>query len=266
TPETFSAILLLTIVLLGCNHQVKKISIETEIEDALSKTLTRFPQYKPGKLKDYHLIRSLMLGESGVELQLRSNNQINQSRSESIIVAIDTSGHVYIIPLMSNSDHFYWGFAFESETSSDTMINSNFGQELKNCLSKLKITYDSGYAQNFINEMMVSLLQCTPFMNGDNLGELSMAIINVPELKDENEDSCTQRFKKINREMHRYSEKTGFTNINTNYWDKQNARGYKFNWSVSDSGSVTALNISTYRLDCDRKIPSFGKEFEHFFN
>ncbi|HZK64747.1 MAG TPA: hypothetical protein VFC34_11410, partial [Puia sp.] len=60
--------LLSIIIFSSCSQK----NIQPNIEKALSNTISKFPQLPKGQSSYYRLIRSVTLGDNGIELQLRS--------------------------------------------------------------------------------------------------------------------------------------------------------------------------------------------------
>lgn len=223
-----AAALLLTIFLLSCEQTNSKL----DIERTLLNTILRFPQLPKGKGKQsnyYKLVRSVIIGGNGIELQLRSSPD-TIADTQKIIIVINKSKDIYAIPLFSNIYHDYWNFQFDSVLHSVKPTNTTFDKELKSCLEQLNLYDTLGTAGKVMSEMFFSLLQCQQVTDSDSLNLNSFTFTNNCALSYENTDSCGKRFKQ-NWEMMKRSFHPEKYIINYNAcWDKENKRVYQLNF------------------------------------
>jgi len=225
---------------------------QPNIEKHLTATISKFPQLPKGQGKQsnfYRLIRSVTIGDNGVELQLRSSpDSLNDPQK--IIVVINQAKQMYIIPFFSNTYHDYWRFRFDSVSTSVKSTNSTFESELKNCLLQLNFYDTLGTAGEVINEMFFSLLQCQQVTKSDSASLHSVRLTNNYTLAYEDTDSCYNRLHKswleIVKELY---PREYFTNFNT-FWDKRNNRVYQLDLKNSSRKQKIEFSIQTYRLDC----------------
>ena len=244
-------LLLLTIILLSiitfssCRQKDNQI----DIDNALSNTTSKFPQLPKGQSDFYKLIRSVTIGDNGVELQLRSTPDTLDD-PQKIIIVINKAKQFYLIPLFSNTYHDYWDFQFDSLLSSVKPTNTTFEKELKACLTQLNLYDTIGTAGKVINEMLISLLQCQQVTDTDSLNLHSVALTNNYTLSYEDSDSCYKRLQENWQEMKKaFHPKDYIINYNA-YWDKRNNRVYQFDFKNFSRKQKIEFTIKTYRLDC----------------
>src|SRR5262249_2143705 len=108
----------------------------SKIERDLSKLIEKFPQLPKSKehLSDfYKVVRTVIIGASGIQIQLRSTpDTVNESQS--IITVTNSSNHTYSMPLLSNMYRDYWQFQFDTVFNRATPTNSTFQRELQKCI------------------------------------------------------------------------------------------------------------------------------------
>ena len=219
------------------------------IEKALSNTISKFPQLPKGQCSTYRLIRSVTIGDKGIELQLRSTSD-TLNDPQKIIIVINKTKQIYVIPLFSNTYHDYWNFQFDSLLSSVKPTNTTFEKELKTCLTKLNLYDTLGTAGKVINEMLVSLLQCQQVTDTDSLNLHSVVLTNKYNLPYEDSDSCYKRLQINWQEMKKaFHPKDYIINYNA-YWDKSNNRVYQFDFKNFSRKQKLEFTIRNYRLDC----------------
>lgn len=236
-----TSVLLSIIIFLGCrqnNNQIK-------IDKALSNATSKFPQLPKGQSDFYRLVRSITIGNNGIELQLRSTPDTLDD-PQKVIIVINKAKQLYVIPLFSNTYHDYWNFQFDSVLSTVKPTNTNFENELKSCLTQLKLYDTLGTAGKVINEMLVSLLQCQQVLEIDSLNLHSVALTNNYTLPYEDSDSCYKRLQENWQEMKKaFHQKDYIINYNA-YWDNRNNRVYQFDFKKQKN----EFTIKAYRLDC----------------
>lgn len=242
-------ILHLVITSSGCNQNGSQLNIE----NALSNTISKFPQLPKAQINFYRLIRSVTIGDNDIELQLRSTPDTLRD-TQKIIIVINKAKQSYVIPLFSNTYHDYWSFQFDSVLSVVKSTNSTFEKELKTCLSELNLNDTLGTSGKVINEMLVSLLQCRQVTDSDSLNLQSVALTNNYALPYENCDSCHKRLVLNWREMKKaFHPKDYIANYNA-YWDKENNRVYQFDIRNFNRRQKLEFSIKNYRLDCVYQI------------
>lgn len=222
---------------------------QIDIDNALPNTTSKFMQLPKGQSDFYILIRSITIGENGIELQLRSTPDTLDD-PQKIIIVINKEKRLYVIPLFSNTYHDYWNFQFDSVLSSVKPTNTTFEKELKSCLTQLNLYDTIGTAGKVINEMFVSLLQCQQVTDTDSLNLHSVALTNNYTLPYEDSDSCYKRLQENWREMkNAFHPKEYIINYNA-YWDKRNNRVYQFDFKSFNRKQKLEFTIKNYRLDC----------------
>jgi hypothetical protein len=225
---------------------------QADIENSLSKAVSKFPQLPKGQQKQsdyYRLVRSVTIGDNGIELQLRSTPD-SLDDPQKIIVVINQLKAIYAIPFFSNTYHDYWGFQFDSVLKSVKPTNTTFEKELKSCLTQLNLYDTLGTAGKVINEMFFSLLQCQQVTDTDSLNLHAAALTNNYSLAYEDSDSCYKRLQQNWEEMKRaFHPKDYILNYNA-YWDKRNNRVYQFDFKNFSRKQKIEFSIKTYRTDC----------------
>ncbi len=222
---------------------------QTNIEKALSNTISKFPQFPNGQSSYYRLVRSVTIGDNSIEIQLRSSPDTLDD-PQKIIIVINKSKKLYAIPLFSNTYQDYWDFQFDSVLSSVKPINTTFEKELKTCLTKLNLYDTLGTAGQVINEILVSLLQCKQVTDADSLNLQSVVLTNNYTLPYENNDNCHKRLRENWQEMKKaFHPKDYIINYNA-YWDERNKRVYQFDLKNLSRKEKLEFTIRNYRLDC----------------
>lgn len=247
--QLLTGTLLSIIIISSCRQR----NNQTYIDEALSSTISKFPQLPEGQSSFYRLVRSVTLGDNGIELQLRSTPDTLED-PQKLIVVINKAKQLYIIPLFSNTYHDYWDFKFDSVLNSVKPTNTTFEKELKACLTQLNLYDTLGTAGNVINEMLVSLLQCQQVTDTDSLNLHSVALTNNYTLPYEDSDSCYKRLQDNWHEMKMAFHPNDYI-INYNaYWDKRNSRVYQFDFTNFSRKKKLEFTIKNYRLDCVYQI------------
>lgn len=244
----------LTILFSQCKQKINQPDIET----VLSKTISKYPQLPKGQAKQstyYRLVRSVVIGNDGVELQLRSTPDTSNDPQQ-IILVINKAKDIYAIPFFSNTYHDYWDFQFDSVLHAVKPTNTTFEKELKACLTQLKLDDTLSTAGIVINEMLFSLLHCERVTDTDSSNLHVGAWTSNSDLPDEENDSCNKRCQQNWQEMKKAFHPNDYT-VNYNaFWDKENNRVYQFD--IKNLGRRQKLDFSmrNYRLDCVLKMLS----------
>ena len=245
-------LLLLTVISLSIiifSRCGQKNSQPNNVEKILSSTISKFPQLPKGNSSFYRLVRSVTIGDNGIELQLLSTPDTLDD-PQKVIIVINKAKQLYAIPLFSNSYHDYWNFQFDSVFSSVKPTHTTFEKELKNCLTELNLYDTLGTAGKVINEMLFSLLQCQQVTDTDSLNLHSVALTNNYTLPYEDSDSCYKRLQDNWLEMKKaFHPKDYIINYNA-YWDKKNNRVYQFDYKNFSRKQKIEFTIKNYRLDC----------------
>ena len=223
--------------------------IQPDVEATLRLLAKRFPQLPSGseKLSEYYrVIRSVSLGSSGIELQLRSN-QDTLNGSQSIVLITNGNKEIYGLPLLSNEHRSYWSFLFDTKLLSEKPTNTTFQMELQTAIDSLGLNDTLGTASKVIDEMLISLLQCRRIYDGDSAEIHSLySTHNLPE---EDNDTCLSRFvrnwKAIITEMH---PKEYFT-VRNAFWDERNGRIFQFDYNPRRKEKMK-FGVRVYRQDC----------------
>lgn len=243
--QLLTGALLSIIIISSCRQRTN----QANIDEALSNTISKFAQLPEGQSSFYRLVRSVTLGDNGIELQLRSTPDTLDD-PQKLMVVINSAKQLYIIPLFSNTYHDFWDFQFDSVLSSVKPTNTTFEKELKACLTQLNLYDTLGTAGKVINEMLVSLLQCQQVTDTDSLNLHSVALTNNYTLPYEDSDSCYKRLQDNWREMKMaFHPKDYIINYNA-YWDKRNNRVYQFDFTNFSRKEKLEFAIKNYRLDC----------------
>jgi hypothetical protein len=243
--QLLTATLLSIITISSCRQRDN----QPNIENALSRTISKYPQLPKRQSSFYRLVRSVTIGDNGIELQLRSTPDTLDD-PQKIIIVINKDKQLYTIPLFSNTYHDYWNFQFDSVLSSVKPTNTTFEKELKSCLTQLNLYDTLGTAGKVINEMLFSLLQCQQVTDSDSLNLHSVALTNNYTLPYEDSDSCYKRLQLNWREMKKaFHPKDYIINYNA-YWDKRNNRVYQFDFKNFSRRQKLEFTIKNYRLDC----------------
>jgi|CXWL01.1.fsa_nt_gi hypothetical protein len=225
---------------------------QPNLEETLSNTISKFPQLPKGQDRQnsfYRIVRSVTIGDNGIELQLRSAPDTLDD-PQKIIVVINQAKELYAIPLFSNTYHDYWDFQFDSLLNSVKPTNTTFEKELKSCLTQLDLYDTLGTAGKVINEILFSLLQCQQVADTDSLNLHSVVLTNNYTLPYEDSDSCYKRLQENWQEMKKsFHPKDYIINYNA-YWDKRNNRVYQFDFKNFSRKQKIEFNIKNYRVDC----------------
>lgn len=222
---------------------------QPNVEKILSSTISKFPQLPKGHSSFYRLVRSVTIGDNGIELQLRSTPDTLDD-PQKIIIVINKAKQLYAIPFFSNTYHDYWNFQFDSVLSSVKPTHTTFEKELKNCLTELNLYDTLGTAGKVINEILFSLLQCQQVTDTDSLNLHSVALTNNYTLPYEDSDSCYKRLQANWLEIKKaFHPKDYIINYNA-YWDKRNNRVYQFDFKNFSRKQKIEFTIKNYRLDC----------------
>jgi hypothetical protein len=249
-----SRFLLLTIIFFSINAFIncRQKNDQSGLENILLETISRFKQLPKGKDKQssfYKLVRSVTIGDSNIELQLRSSPDTSNDPQQ-IIIVINQAKIIYAIPFFSNTYHDYWSFEFDSVLNSVESTNTTFEKELKNCFTQLDLYDTLGTAGKVINEMVFSLLHCQQVTDTDSLNLHSLVWTNNYMLTNEDFDSCYKRLHQNWEEMKKaFHPKDYIINYNA-YWDKRNNRVYQFDYKNYSRKRRLEFNIRNYRLDC----------------
>lgn len=253
---TFAIVLFFGIIIWGCstnNNQLDSDNNQSDFDTILSATLLRYPQLprSQGKQSEfYKLIRSVIIGDTGIELQLRSSPD-TLNNPQKIIIVTNSSKEQYIIPFFSNAYPDYWDFQFDNISNSMEPVNTTFEIELKKCLAQFNFNDTLNTSGLVINEMLLSLLQCKRLTDADSLNLQEVKLRNDRKFPDENSDSCQKRLQANWQEMQKYIHPKDFI-INYNaYWDESNHRVYQFNRKCLDSKQrFFDFTMKNYRLSC----------------
>ncbi|MGE5109118.1 MAG: hypothetical protein ACM3H8_16390 [Sphingobacteriales bacterium] len=233
------------LTLLGCRRQ-------SEDTTTIENLTNRFPQLKivsNYRSNDYSLIRSVSFAKPSITIKLYS--QPNSVDDKQEIILVTNSGlYSYAIPLFSNTYQDYWMFQFDTLSKNTKPINTTFEKELNICLDTLHLNDTIGTAGKVVNEILYSLLHCRDFdlSESSNFKVILMNINNsIPE---EDSDSCYKRLKRnweiISEEM----DPNKAIIYKHSYWDKNNARIYRFDFEKFKRKQKNYFKLSTFRLDC----------------
>lgn len=231
--------------------QCKQKNNPPDVETVLSRTISKYPQLPKGQSKQsnyYRLTRSVLIGDNGVELQLRSTPDTSNDPQQ-IILVINKAKDIYAIPFFSNTYHDYWNFQFDSVLHSVKPTNTTFEKELKTCLTRLNLYDTLGTAGTVINEMLFSLLHCQQLTDTDSTN-LHGAWTDNYNLPDEDNDSCNKRYRQNWQEMKKAFHPQDYI-INYNaFWDKANSRVYQLDFKNFGRKQRLEFTMKNYRLDC----------------
>jgi hypothetical protein len=236
------------IIVTGCGQKNK----QPDIENSLLKAVSKFPQLPKGQSKQsdfYRLVRSVILGDNGIELQLRSAPD-SLDDPQKIILVITPLKSIYSIPLFSNTYHDYWNFQFDSAFGSTQPTGTTFEKELKNCFIQLNLYDNLGTAGKLINELLFSLLRCQQVTETDSVNFHAVSLTNNYALPYEDSDSCYKRLQKNWQEMMKAIHPKGYIHNYNAFWDKSNNRVYQFDFKNFSCNQKIEFSIKTYRTDC----------------
>lgn len=224
---------------------------QPDVEATLKELTKRFPELPSGskKLSDYYrVIRSVSLGGSGIELELRSTPDTLSDPQSLLLI---TNGHreIYGVPLLSNKHRSYWDFLYDTKLLSEKPTNTTFQTELQTAIDTLGLNDTLGTASKVIDEMLTSLLQCRRIYDGDSAEIHSIRLYSNHNLPEEDSDTCMSRFKRtwkaIVTEMH---PKEYFT-VRNAFWDERNGRIYQFDFNPKRKAKMK-VGVRVYRQDC----------------
>jgi len=222
------------------------------IENALLRVISKFPQLPKGRDSEssfYKLVRSVTIGEIGIEIQLRSTPDTIED-PQKIIIVINQARKLYAIPLFSNTYHSYWHFQFDSVLVSEKTISTTFENEIKNCLTQLNLYDTLETAGIVLDEMFFSILQCQHVTDTDSLNLQQIALTNNYQLPSEESDSCSRRLQKNWDEMKKAFHPREYSSVYTSYWDQKNNRVYQFDFKKLGRNRKLDFTLKNYRLDC----------------
>jgi hypothetical protein len=225
----------------GCVKNDLNSKLEKTIKQRVE-SISQLPKTNFKYIEYYSLKRSVSIGETDIVLQLRSVYDSLSNIEYQIIVIINPSGQIYVIPFLSNEYTHYWNFKFD-KISNDSLNKETFEDELQKAFVFLNFKDSIKNQYLIIDELFYSLLQCTEISHFDSLRLSTLIMREYPFLREEEEDSCFERIEK------NYKEILSVTNLQSNstYFDKKNSRVYQMKFV----NGVLEANI--YRQDCSYK-------------
>lgn len=243
-------LLILLIQFYGCQFQNRSPDIEKAISDLTDK----FPQLPKGKSKQsdyYRLVRSVNIGESNIQLQLRSTPD-SLFDPQQIILIINAKGDCYAIPYLSNKYRDYWNFQFDKPIPDVKKVNTTFEKELMTALNILNLNDSIGTGMVVVDEIIYSLLQCRLVMPSDSDEVQSVSMKEVTIIPSEDFDECSARTHRNFKEMMKVispSDKSGI--YLSTYWDQSNDRIYQLDNKYVGKGDKIDLRIKVFRQNCN---------------
>jgi hypothetical protein len=232
------------------NADIKSSPKDTAIERTLLELTDRFPQLPKAKGKQsdlYRLERTVIIGTTGVELQLRSIPR-NVDEPHKVIIVINSRQQMYGIPLFSNNHRDYWNFLFDTVLTSVQPVPTTFQRELQTCIDKLGLENRQSAGGSVVFEMFYATLGCRMLYDADSANLLDNWYSPGAGLPDEDPERCRWRFrhiwKAIYDDMHR-----GYIPCVNAFWDVENNRVYQFDLKAL-WGEKMNIKIKVYRTYC----------------
>jgi hypothetical protein len=232
--------------------QIRSIPVDSNIERLLLELTNRFPQLPKakGRQSDYYRhIRSVIIGENGVELQLRST-PLTPKRTQSVVIVINSNKQMYGIPLFSNTYRDYWNFSFDSVLASVQPVPTTFQHELQTCIDTLGLNDASGTGSSVLYEMLVSLLGCRIVSDADSADMMTFWYEPSPDPARDDPDHCRLRFQQMWKAIYRDMHTTTNIHITNAFWDQPNDRVYQFNYASWKHKEKMKIKVKVYRPDC----------------
>jgi hypothetical protein len=219
------------------------------INNEIKKKTKNFPQLERktnNYLNTYTLVRSVVINKPNVQIQLRSEEDVDDPQE--IIVVINSKNEIYVIPFLSNTYPDYWNFKFEN---GPFKTQNTFDNEMKNCFTELKLNDSNRSSATVLYEILISLLHCTIVQEKDSIDILNtMYGRNNENISEESSDSCRLRNKKnyaaITKEFHL---KRYFNNYNA-YLDSDNGRIYQIEDSLRNK-KYFFIGVNVYKQSCN---------------
>jgi len=250
--KIYLTILLFTITFCGCRNTKVEPNIEKAINDLTDK-FTQLPKGKSKQIDFYKLIRTVIIGDKNIKLQLYSAiDSLNEHQQ--IILIINPIGKYYAIPFLTNTYFDYWNFEFDKPILNVKKTNTTFETEFIKALDTLNLN-DSIETKNMIfNEIMFSLIQCERISESDSSKFESISLKNNNKLPVEDEDSCYKRQKRNFEAILKVIHPLEYYYNYCAYWDRYNDRIYQ----LDNNGKVFSKNskfkIKVYRMGCNTHI------------
>jgi hypothetical protein len=234
-------------VFYSCQEKEKK----SDIEGSLLNLTKRFPQLPKSKgeiTKFYGLVRSVIMGTNGVELQLRSTPD-SVDDPQKVILVINKENRVYGVPLFSNTYRDYWNFLFDSILTSIKPVNTTFQKELQECIDTLGLNDTLGTGARLINEMLISLLRCSVIHDRDSSDIMVSYSNSNSKLPEEDLDSCRTKLRRAWTEIYRAMHPQTYLMVHNCFWDEKDGRIYQFDYSAKRKEKLK-VGVRVYRQDC----------------
>jgi len=246
--KIYSISVLILSSFLGCQQDTTTPNIEKAITD-LTEEFTQLPKCISNPTDFYKLVRSVTMGESNVQLQLR-NTPDSVKDKQQIIIIIDPKGKYYAIPFFSNTYRDYWNFKLDKPIPGVKKTNTTFEHELNKALDTLNLNDTLGTRGEVITEILISLLNCDKVSDYDSSRFVGIFPVDNYSIPAEELDSCYVRLRRnfiaIRNEIH---PSENYRNYNA-YWDQDNGRIYQINNQGRNWEKKQDLQITVYRQDC----------------
>lgn len=253
--KTWMFLPILLCILFSCrqntkNADIKRTPIDTNIESTLINLINRFPQLPKAKGRQsdfYRLERSVGIGTTGVELQLRSMPR-SASDPQKVIIVINSKQQMYGIPLFSNSYRDYWNFLFDTALTSVQPVQTTFQHELQTCIDTLGLNDTSATGGLVLSEMLRTTLGCRVLYDADSANLINFWYNPDPDLPAEDSDRCRWRFQNIWRSIYEGMHQ-GYIPCMNALWDIENHRVYQFDFTGWSEEKIN-VSVKVYRTYC----------------
>jgi hypothetical protein len=128
-------------------------------------------------------------------------------------------------------------------------VNTTFQKELQTCIDTLGLNDTLGTANQIINEMLFSLLQCRRVYDSDSTELLVVNSHSNDRLPKENDDSCRIRSAKIWQAIFKEMHPNSAYLVRNSFWDERNFRVYQFDYNKKKNQKLK-VGLRVYRPEC----------------
>jgi hypothetical protein len=250
--KNYNKIKILLFLILTIQLDCRQDSNKHDIEKAILELTDTYSQLPKGEYKQtdfYKLKRTVIIGNTNIQLQLRSTPD-SIADPQQIIIIINPQGQLYAIPFFSNTYRDYWNFQFDDPIPNVKKTNTSFEKEFTIAIETLNLNDTLGTGKQIIFEILTSLINCDKVHENDSLKFAGISQKNNYELPEESIDSCIARsrknFEAIKKEIH----PSEFYYNYKAYWDKHNERIYQINNQGKSQKGKFLLDLKVYRQDC----------------
>lgn len=234
-------------LLVGCNNGIDNI-VKNSDKELLTQLINKYPELSKDTIGNYHVIRTVLIGEKKVGLKLFSNKH-DYNTPNSIIIINNSKGENYAIPLFSNNLRKYWNFENEVKTFKNNYYKSLFEKEFILAINLLNLNDTLGTGRIVLFEIFHSLLHFQHVTEYDKeyLHDLRRHLVNSDLHNDEEIES--ERRNDLNcKQVLKDNTKTEFGHHYNSLLDLNNYRVFQIEFPKRSNEKILKLNIKIYRF------------------